>query len=116
WFGVLAGTADQRIKAMVLMVGGAAAVDGRSRKRGGQQGVLQQYVETRPLDAIGRFAPRPLLMLNGKRDRLVPQKQIKALFRAAQKPKDIKWYDKGHLLPPEAAKDAAEWLDRKMRK
>ena len=100
---------------MVLMAGGVAAVDGRSRKRGGQQGVLQRYVDVRPLAAIGRFSPRPLLMLNGKRDRLVPEKQVKALFRAAKKPKEIQWYDKGHLLPPDAANAAAEWLDRRMR-
>ena len=115
WFGVLAGVADPRIKAMVLMSGGAAAVDGRSRNPSGQRGVLQRYVDTRPLAAIGRFSPRPILMLNGKRDRLVPEKQIKTLFKAAQKPKEIKWYEKGHLLPSQAAKDAAEWLERRMR-
>jgi dienelactone hydrolase len=115
WLGVLAGTADRRIKAMVLMAGGAAAIEGRSSKRDGQEGVLHLYPETRPLEAISRFAPRPLLMLNGKRDRLVPEKQVRALFRAARKPKEIKWYDRGHLLPLQAANDAAEWLERRMR-
>jgi predicted esterase len=49
-------------------------------------------------------------MLNGKKDSLVPEKQIRDLFRAAKRRKEIKWYDTGHLLPPEAAEYAAEWI------
>jgi hypothetical protein len=36
------------------------------------------------------------------------------LFQAAREPKEIRWWDSGHVLPPVAIADAAAWLAAQM--
>lgn len=55
-----------------------------------------------PVNFIGRFSPRPLLMLSARKDELIPRFATEALFNAARNPKQIIWYDSGHVLPPKA--------------
>jgi dienelactone hydrolase len=57
---------------------------------------------TDPVYFIGRFSPRPLLILSAKRDELIPKFATDALFSAAKEPKQIVWFDSGHVLPPAA--------------
>lgn len=57
---------------------------------------------TDPIHFIGSFGPRPLLMLSAKRDELIPKFATDALFAAARDPKEIVWFDSGHVLPPTA--------------
>jgi len=120
WFGTLAGASERRIKAMVLMVGGSAAVDASKEPKTANQNDAEQldlfrrFVAIRPLEAIGEFAPRPLLMQNGKQDSLVPIDQAKALYDAARKPKEHRWYDASHLLNRKACQEAADWLATQM--
>jgi len=42
-----------------------------------------------PLDAVGRIAPRPLLLLHGEADRLVPVSDSRALLAAAGEPAEL---------------------------
>ena len=65
-----------------------------------------------PLRSAGSLAGRPLLMLHGRTDRTIPAAQAQRLYDAASQPKELRWYDSGHVLPPAAADDAAEWLVR----
>jgi dienelactone hydrolase len=60
---------------------------------------------TDPIHFIGRFGSRPLLMLNAKRDELIPRANAEALFNAARDPKEIIWYNSGHVLPLNAVND-----------
>ena len=68
-----------------------------------------------PVRAVKRLAGRPLLMVHGKWDRTVRPPQAERLFAAAGEPKTIRWWDAGHVLPPAAIADAAEWLERALR-
>jgi fermentation-respiration switch protein FrsA (DUF1100 family) len=63
-----------------------------------------------PRRLVRRLTGRPLLMVHGKRDRTVTPQQAMRLFEAAEEPKEIRWYDAGHVLPGAAAADAANWL------
>ena len=63
-----------------------------------------------PLRAIRSLNGRPLLMVNGTRDRTVTPTQAQALFDAAQEPKQLQWYDGGHWPPESALATIAEWL------
>jgi uncharacterized protein len=38
--------------------------------------------------------------------------QAQRLFDAADEPKELRWWDAGHYLPPEASMEAADWLRR----
>lgn len=63
-----------------------------------------------PLKSAAALKGKPLLMLNGKFDRTIKPAQAERLFEAAAEPKEMRWYPAGHVLPQEAADDAASWL------
>jgi fermentation-respiration switch protein FrsA (DUF1100 family) len=103
WINSVAGAADPRVSAMVLMVGGAVDIPAMAL-------LLPQVAATDPRLALAHFAGRPLLMLNGRHDPTVPADWASRLFAAAPEPKRQVWYDCGHYLPAEAYDRAAEWL------
>jgi uncharacterized protein len=63
-----------------------------------------------PLRYAASLNGRPLLMLHGRLDRTIAPQQAQRLYDAASEPKELRWYDSGHVLPPAAADDAAAWL------
>jgi uncharacterized protein len=63
-----------------------------------------------PLRSIRSLAGRPLLMLHGRHDRTIAPDQAQRLYDAATQPKELRWYDAGHVLPGAAGDDAAMWL------
>jgi len=68
-----------------------------------------------PIQWVRRLKQRPLLMLHGRQDTIVPAEQADRLFQAAGEPKKILWFDSGHILPQEAMARAAEWLRENTR-
>jgi dienelactone hydrolase len=105
WINAVVGPADERVKAMVLMVGGAHDVVLAALP-------LPQLRSTDPRTAIAHFAPRPVLMLNAKQDVIVTPDMGKRLFAACAEPKEQRWYDCGHLLSNDAYEDAAAWVEQ----
>ena len=105
WLDSVVGPLDERVKAMVLMVGGATDAAPFLR-------MLPQLALVDPLQALPHFAGRPLLMLNGKFDSTVTPEMAERLYDAAPQPKEQKWYDSGHHLPEGAYEDAAKWIAR----
>lgn len=63
-----------------------------------------------PCNAVRHLSGRPLLLMNGKRDRRILPEQARTLFAAAHEPKEQRWYDGGHWPPSSAMADVAEWL------
>jgi hypothetical protein len=49
-------------------------------------------------------------MVHGRWDHTVKPEQARRLFDAASEPKELKWWNAGHRLPPEAIDYAATWL------
>jgi fermentation-respiration switch protein FrsA (DUF1100 family) len=45
--------------------------------------------QMRPIDAIGRIAPRPILITHGDLDEIVPVRHAYTLFKAADEPKEL---------------------------
>ena len=45
--------------------------------------------QLRPIDVIGRIAPRPLLLTHGMLDEIVPVRHAYTLFKAADEPKEL---------------------------
>jgi len=103
WLDSIVGPLDERVQAMVLMVGGATDAAPFMK-------LLPQLAMADPLQALPHFAGRPLLMLNGKFDSTVTPEMAKRLFAAAPEPKQQKWYESGHRLPEGAYEDAAKWI------
>jgi len=97
--GVLCGV-EERVKAAVLILGGSL---------GGFMPGLLDAID--PANYIASFSPRPLLMLNGKTDPLIPPAAAQRLYDAATDPKRIVWYDTGHTVPvDEAVKELTSFL------
>jgi len=103
WLDSIAGPIDPRVKAMVLMVGGATDASSLLRK-------LPLVMTADPTAVLPLFAGRPLLMLNGRFDPTVTPEMAERLYDAAPEPKEQKWYDSGHHLPENAYDDAAKWI------
>jgi len=109
WLDSIAGPIDPRVKAMVLMVGGATDPGPVVKK-------LPLVATADPLEALPFFAGRPLLLLNGRHDQTVTPEMADRLFAAAPEPKEQKWYDSGHHLPDKAYEDAAKWVAQQWAK
>lgn len=104
----VAGAADLRAKAMLLMVGGTPEFPAALS-------LVPEFCSLQPQKAIAHFAGRPVLMLNGSADQTITREMGRRLFDAAAEPKQQKWYDCGHLLPAQAYEDGAEWVARTWR-
>jgi len=67
-----------------------------------------------PIYYVDRISPRPLLMINGLKDNIVPKKTAEALFNAACEPKEIFWFESGHGDMPqdEVMRICKEWFEK----
>jgi len=127
--GVLIGTPflalDERVKTSILLVGGGdyEIIMNESkllpfvllRYTSGLpvHEVAEKFAPVDPVNYIGRFSPRPLLMMNGKNDNIIPPAAAQALFDAAGEPKDIRWFESGHIPPFDKVMNiSAKWLKR----
>lgn len=108
WVNACVGSLDDRVKAMVLMVGGAWDTPAPAL-------LVPQIAACDPRLALAHFAGRPLLMQNATQDATVTADMGKRLFAAAPEPKRQIWYECGHRLVPEAYEDCAKWVEETYR-
>jgi len=112
---VIAGGIDPRPAAVIALYGGGhvgslvshvltLGRDGISPWQASLagHGLALLLLPLEPTRYAGRIAPRPLLMVNGARDTLIPRANADALYAAAREPKDILWMASEHVHPDEA--------------
>ena len=70
------------------------------------------YGPASPIDYSWGIAPRPFLMLMGRRDEMYDEAKVKASYRAYIAGPDTKliWYDQGHKLAPAYVSDALAFV------
>jgi uncharacterized protein len=93
--------ADQRVRSVIIAAGGDLPATPWTN-------MVRMLSD--PLRYAAALNGRPLLMLHGRLDRTIAPQQAQRLFDAASEPKELRWYNSGHVLPPAAADDAATWL------
>ena len=111
---VIAGGVDPRPAAVIALYGGGhvgslvshvlrLGRDGISPWQASLagHGLALLLVPLEPTRYAGRISPRPLLMVNGARDSLIPRANADALYEAAREPKDILWMASEHVHPDE---------------
>lgn len=113
---IIAGAVDRRPAAVIALYGGGnvGSLVAHVLQQGGP-GALSPWqaavagralaLMLAPLDPTryaARIAPRPVLMVNGARDSLIPRANTDALFEAAREPKEILWLSSEHVHPNEA--------------
>jgi putative redox protein len=78
---------------------------------------LEGFNTVSPLNWIGRISPRPLLLIHGDKDDLVPVEHAHRLYKKAGKPKELVIIpEAGHKLRLEekAITTALDWLKMKL--
>jgi predicted esterase len=68
------------------------------------------YSALDPVNYVSRSAPARLLFQNGRLDPISPEADVDALVRAANGPKEQRWYDAPHELNEAARAERDAWL------
>ncbi len=74
---------------------------------------LQEFEEVSPINWVDQISPRPLLIVHGDQDEIVPARHAEQLFAKAGAPKELFWIKQGmHRLrvDPRALEKAKDWL------
>ncbi len=111
--GAVTAGVDPRLKAVVLMSGGASPVGTYVAQA---PAALRPQVRTvltalDPLRWIAR-TKAPVLLEDGRRDEIVPRAALVALQKAAPKGTIVKWYPTGHELNAQAYVDQLAFLQK----
>lgn len=122
--GSLVSAVDERVGAVLLLVAGGAwdailqesehPLAARLREAGMATGSALAHIE--PVNFIGHVSPRPVMMINGTGDEIIPASSAQALYDAACEPKQIRWFEGGHVeVPPEEIFFLAAWVAEQAR-
>ena len=66
--------------------------------------------KTDPIHFVGLAKPSELLFQDGRQDEIVPEAALKELAGAGSEPKEVRWYDSGHVPSAEMWTDSRSWL------
>jgi dienelactone hydrolase len=110
--GAIVAGVEHRIKALDLIAGGAVPLEEYVAAAPPEfRDQLEPLLgKSDPLRYVGHASPSALLFQNGRRDEIVPQAALQALAREGSDPKDVRWYDSGHVPSERAWDDSRRWL------
>jgi len=112
--GVLAAAVEKRIKGLIMVVGGGDFLNCNPMYKA-MPGPRDLMIVMDPINYADKISPRPLLMLNGEKDPLMPPACAKALFEVAGEPKEQIFYDTKHNIPlEEGMEKILNWLNEKI--
>jgi dienelactone hydrolase len=118
-YGVLAGSLDRRPTHYVIMAATPRFPDwylylprleGESR-----QAFIRQMAEIDPIAHVPNLSPARVFFQFATKDPHVPQERAEEFFAAARAPREMKWYEAGHGLNQDAARDRKAWLKGKLK-
>ncbi|GBC93038.1 hypothetical protein HRbin15_01523 [bacterium HR15] len=130
--GAIFAGVDERVQAPILLVAGGnwkimmdksvLSVFRQNRENRPSKEIEQALKAMEivdPIHWVGRISPRPVLMINGDADDVVPVESNKALHEAAREPKKVIWYKGGHVPPPTEMPKVLDtimrWLDEHLK-
>lgn len=102
YLSIFVAADDPRVRSVALVAGGDLPA------RTPFAAVVRTIAD--PMRAVRRIGGRPLLMVNGRRDRTILPEQADKLFAAAEEPKELRWYDGPHWPPRPVVDDVAAWM------
>ncbi|HTE18137.1 MAG TPA: alpha/beta hydrolase [Armatimonadota bacterium] len=108
---ILAGV-DERVRASLFMVAGDMV---RTHLERIPPFLRRMADPISPVNFVPHISPRPVFFINGKWDATVPTAAATLLHEAARDPKQVVWVEAGHILPPEAAAQGVDWLEKELR-
>ena len=87
---------DDRLQGGILVVGGSTVVSVPERFDDVEDDLAARLAVTDPELAVGRIAPRPILMLNADDDEIFSRRSALALYDALGPPKEISFFPGQH--------------------
>lgn len=113
-FGAVLAGVDPRVTAGIALQAGttsfadwfllSAKLTGEARKQ-----FVERLAPLDPVHYVGQ-AKAPVYFQFATADPYVSKESADAFFAAAREPKEIRWYEGGHGLSPEAVQDRQQWL------
>lgn len=74
--------------------------------------VARELAALDPVTYAPYISPRPVWLVNGRQDEIVPALAADALHQACREPKKVVWYDGGHLPPlPVLLQVVPQWMN-----
>lgn len=83
-----------------------------------RQAIRILFRDLEPARQIGKISPRPVLLVSGRNDEMIPEDLARRLFEAAREPKRQVWLETQHMHPDDRALTwrlmgiALEWAGR----
>jgi len=118
-WGALAVAEDSRVTHFVYMAGTRSFSDWylfTPKKEGGERDAfIAKMAPLDPIAALGKIAPRPVLLQFGSRDQFVKNDAAQAMADAVTGPKTVKTYDFEHELTWQARVDRVAWLREQLK-
>jgi dienelactone hydrolase len=110
--GAIVAGVDHRIEAFDLLGGGASDVSVYLDQAPAElRPELKPLLEkTDPLRYIGHASPSAILFQDGTDDEVVPRDALMTLAKKASSPRELRWYDSGHVPIPQTWADSRRWL------
>jgi len=114
--GTFVAASDPRVKALALLSAGALPVSVYVARAPARYHGLVRHALTKidPIRYARRARPGSLLLLDGKRDQVVPRAALENIIHAAPHGTTVHWYDAPHELNAAAYNDAFDWLQRRL--
>ncbi len=114
--GAITAGVEHRIRFYDLLAGGALPVSNyvAESPKDSRAEVEDLLGKTDPLHFVALAAPSSLLFQDGRHDEVVPRKALVGLERSASKPKQLRWYDSGHVPSQRAWTDSLKWLSQRL--
>lgn len=116
--GSIVAGVDERVDAAALLVGGG---DWDQLLATSEHPLVQRLraaaagpgsmAHVDPVNFAGHISPRPVLLVNGTQDTIIPRVAAEALQAAVGEPREIIWYEGGHVdLPLDVLAAVLSWI------
>jgi len=114
--GAIVAGAEHRIRAFDLLAGGAlpmstyiaqAPEDWRAE-------LEPLFAKIDPLRYVAHAAPSALFFQDGSKDEVMSREELTTLAREGSDPKELRWYDSGHVPTAQTWADSRRWLAERL--
>jgi dienelactone hydrolase len=110
--GAFVAASDQRFRALALLSAGADKLAAFVKAApAGQRDIVRAGLgSVDPLRYMARARPGTILLVDGRKDQIVPRAALENMINAAPRGTVVRWYDAGHELTAAAYRDTFAWL------
>lgn len=110
--GAIVAGVDHRIRAFDLLAGGALPMSTyiAQAPKEWQPELKPLFARIDPLRYVGHAAPSALLFQDGTDDEVFSKEELTTLANKGSEPKELRWYETGHVPTPKTWADSRRWL------